>query len=106
MDATELCCLIGFPARALGRLPLCTRYIFQPLHLRNRSNEYMRQRYHGSFTWRPWLSADIVELEKLEYLINQGSEDEILQFRNAQLASGAMTTVVVGRSWTHNHQTC
>lgn len=60
------------------------------------ASDYAYERYGPTYRLRPWLRLDIAELEQIERLINDDDNDEeVLQFRQAQLASGGMTTVVV-----------
>lgn len=95
MDSTELISMIGFPARALGRLPLIARYVVGRNASLDASHAYCLERFGSSYRLRPWLMFDAGELRLIEVLINEGSNEEILAFRTAQLASGASTTVVV-----------
>ncbi|KAK3678446.1 hypothetical protein LTR78_001743 [Recurvomyces mirabilis] len=94
MDGSEVFAMLGFPVRILGRLPLSARYAFGPPSSLLNTSEYATQRYGQSYRFRPWLRFDIHELEKIERLVNHGSDEEVLKFRQTQLSSGGTTTVV------------
>ena len=92
----EIFSMLGSPARVLGRVPLVFRYlsegstVFHP-----KPSEYALQRYGPNYRFRLWLFFDIGELEAMERLINEGSDEDVFAFRRLHLASGATTTVVV-----------
>ena len=94
-EPVEYFSMIGFPARLAGRAPLLARYLSGPPRVFKATNQYALQRYGRTFKLRPWLYFDIDELEQIEQLINYGSDEEVLQFRQAQLDVGGMNTVVV-----------
>ncbi|TKA75342.1 hypothetical protein B0A55_05569 [Friedmanniomyces simplex] len=94
MEAIEFFSMLGFPARLAGRMPVIARYLTGPPKALTSTSKYARERYGKTFKYRLWLSLDIAELEQLEQLINDRSDEEVLQFRHAQLASGGMNTVV------------
>jgi len=97
-EAIEIFAFLGFPARIAGRMPVLARYVSGPPRLPMSTGAYAQKRYRNTFKYRLWLSLDIEELEKLETLINDHSsagDERIMQFRAAQAASAAMTTVVV-----------
>lgn len=92
---SEVFSAIGFGARVLGRVPLLVRYLWagKTLH----PNAYVAERYGPSWRWRPWLLCDAGELEVIERLINQGSDESLHAFRAAQLGTAGSTGVVVCR---------
>ncbi len=87
--------MLGYPARAAGRFPVIVRYIWGGRSTLNAADVYVSQRFHGTISRRRWLLLDAAELELIERLINEGSDEEVFSFRRAQLESGASTTVVV-----------
>lgn len=95
MDAPEFFAILGFPVRVLGRAPLVLRYLWGANANILLPSSYARERYGPSYKLRPWLLLDARDLEPLERLINEGSDDEVLDFRSAQLAIGSSTAVVV-----------
>lgn len=97
MDAPEVFAIIGFPARVAGRLPLLLRYIWGANANIFAPSGYAIERFGPSARFRPWLLLDAAELEPIERLINEGTDEEVLNFRNAQLAMGSSTAVVVSK---------
>ena len=95
MDAPEVFAFIGFPARVAGRLPLLLRYIWGANANVFAVSAYAVERFGPSARFRPWLLLDAKELEPIERLINEGTDEEVLDFRSSQLAVGSSTAVVV-----------
>lgn len=99
MESSEVFSMLGFPARLAGRVPVVGRYLWVALSAPKTlfaTNSYAQKRW-PTYNFRPWLWLDAAELEQIERLINDGSNEEVLEFCRAQLASGAMTTVVVSQ---------
>ncbi|KAK4897389.1 hypothetical protein LTR27_004909 [Elasticomyces elasticus] len=95
MEPIEVLSMLGFPARLAGRMPVVARYLCGPPKTLKSTDKYALARYGPTIIYRPWLRLDMLELEQIERLINDDSnDDEVLQFRQAQLASGGMNTVV------------
>ena len=90
---SSLFALIGFPARILGRTPLFMRFIWAGSDI---PTEYSMARFGLSYRLKPWLLLDVGELEVLERLINEGTDEELAAFRSSELTSAAGTAVVVG----------
>ena len=95
MDAPEVFAIIGFPARLAGRVPLLLRYIWGANANVFSLSGYAIERWGPSARFRPWLLLDAGDLEPIERLINEGTDEEVLNFRGAQLAIGSSTAVVV-----------
>lgn len=94
MEPPEVFSMLGFPARLAGRLPLFARYIWGASTNVLGPSTYALQRFGPSYRFRPWLVLDAGNLEPIERLINAGSDQDLLAFRNAQLAGGASIAVV------------
>ena len=94
MDAPEFFAFLGFPVRVIGRAPLLCRYIWGASANILSTSDYARERIGPSYKWRPWLLLDARDLEPLERLINEGTDEEVLDFRSSQLAIGSSTAVV------------
>ena len=90
----EVFAALGAPARMFGRLPLITRYIWTGLASPWFNPLFARCRF-GNYLWRPWLLFDMQELQMLEELINKASDERVEQFRQHQLESLNMVSVVV-----------
>lgn len=98
MEHIEVLSMLGYPARLAGRIPIIARYLLVTPKVLFATSDYARERYGPTYRLRPWLRLDTAELEQIECLINDvsdGADNAVLQFRQAQLASGGMTTVVV-----------
>ena len=94
MEAAEVFSMLGFPARLAGRFPLWARYIWGMHSNILAPSTYALQRFGPSYRFRPWLILDASQLEPIEHMINNGTDSEILAFRNAHVASNAGTAVV------------
>ncbi|KAK5704807.1 hypothetical protein LTR17_021571 [Elasticomyces elasticus] len=95
MEPIEVLSMLGFPARLAGRMPVVARYLCGPPKALKSTSKYALERYGWTYQYRLWLRLDILELQQIERLINdESNDDEVLQFRQAQLASGGMNTVV------------
>lgn len=97
---SELFTAVGFGARILGRAPLLVRYLWagKTLH----PDSYIAQRYGTSWRWRPWLILDAGELEVLERLINDGTDEQLLAFRKSHIGTASSTGVVVWSSFSRS----
>ena len=95
MEASEFFAMVGFPVRILGRAPLFLRYAWGAKANMLSPSGYAEERFGSSCRLRPWLLLDVRDLEPIERLINEGTDEEILSFRSAQLALGSSTAVVV-----------
>lgn len=95
MELIEVLSMLGFPARVVGRAPVVARYLWVAPGTLFATSKYAKERFGPTYRFKPWLRLDTAELEQIERLINDGTDDEVLAFRQAQLASGGMTTVVV-----------
>ncbi|KAL6711037.1 hypothetical protein ACN47E_006912 [Coniothyrium glycines] len=87
VENAELLSALGAPARAAARALLMPRYAldaFGPVR-RWRRNAYARQRFGSSYLWRVWLMYDARDLEVMENLINEGSDDQLLKLREDKL---------------------
>ena len=93
---SELFSALGFPARVLGRVPLLVRYAIHPVQT---PATYGLERYGPSYRWRLWLRLDAAELEAIEVLINQGSDNNIENFRASHIATAGNSSVVVSLIW-------
>ena len=91
----EIFSLLGTPARILGRLPFVTRYIWNGPSRPWRNNEYARTRYGEHYRWRPWLLFDVQDLRVVERLINDGTDQKVLEFHRSQLRNSQNVAVVV-----------
>jgi hypothetical protein len=98
VELAELLSALGTPARAGARSLLIPRYCldgFGPLRSWSR-NEYAFHRFGKSFRWRIWLMYDIKDLQTLEKLINEGSDDQLLKLREDKLETFWFVALVVG----------
>lgn len=77
----EIFAIIGAPARVVGRLPLFSRQIWNGFSSPWPRTDYAETRYRKGYKWRPWLLFDVTELEIIEELINNGSDEKILAHR-------------------------
>ncbi|KAF2853320.1 hypothetical protein T440DRAFT_391149 [Plenodomus tracheiphilus IPT5] len=96
MVAAEVLSALGSPARLGARTLLLPRYVFNNFTLLRTwpQNTYARHRYGPSFCWRFWLLFDIEDLERLENLLNSGSDDDVLKMRDAKLESFRLVALV------------
>jgi hypothetical protein len=97
MDFVAFLSAVGLPARLGARILFLPRYIldsFAGLRPWPR-NTYARARYGTAFYWQVWLLFDIKELEALERLINDGSDEELWRMRETQLESVRLVALVV-----------
>ncbi|RAR13714.1 hypothetical protein DDE83_002899 [Stemphylium lycopersici] len=96
MDTAEVFSALGTPARTAARILLAPRYIingFAPL--RGWTNHtYAFARYGPSYRWRVWLLFDIQDLEDLERLINEGTDEDVLHMREAKLEQFKLVALV------------
>ncbi|EOA83963.1 uncharacterized protein SETTUDRAFT_155287 [Exserohilum turcica Et28A] len=96
MSTAELFSALGFPARAAARVLVAPRYLFNGFsHLRTwNQNAYALARYGPSYRWRVWLLFDAEDLEKLEHLINDGSDKDVMEMREAKLEQFRLVALV------------
>ncbi|KAF2101673.1 hypothetical protein NA57DRAFT_18225, partial [Rhizodiscina lignyota] len=85
---------VGAPARLFGRLPLITRYLWSGLASPWFSPRFARNRFGKNYQMRPWLLFDMQELQMLEELINKATDQRVQEFRQHQLESLNMVSVV------------
>lgn len=93
----EIWSALGLPARAAARLLLAPRYLingFSRLREWN-DNAWARTRYGPSYRYRLWLLFDARDLEVLEHIINQGTDKEVLELREAKLEQFRLVALVV-----------
>jgi hypothetical protein len=97
MDLVGLLSATGSPARAVARILFLPRYCLDNFSaLRQwRRNTYARERFGATFYWQIWLLFDIKELEEMERLINDGSDEDIWRMRETQLESVRLVALVV-----------
>ena len=97
MSAAEVFSALGTPARTAARILLAPRYIFNGFaQLRAwNQNAYAQARYGPSYIWRLWLLFDCRELEVLENILNQGSDEDVLRMREAKLEQFKLVALVV-----------
>ena len=97
MSTAEIWSALGLPARAAARVLLAPRYFVNGFsHIRTwNDNAYALARYGPSYRWRVWLLFDAEDLEELEHLINQGSDKEVLEMREAKLEQFRLVALVV-----------
>ncbi|EMD88101.1 hypothetical protein COCC4DRAFT_145495 [Bipolaris maydis ATCC 48331] len=92
----EIWSALGLPARAAARLLLAPRYLingFSRLREWN-DNAWARTRYGPSYRYRLWLLFDARDLEVLEHIINQGTDKEVLELREAKLEQFRLVALV------------
>lgn len=94
----EIFGLIGLPARIVARLPLFSRYLRNGWMSPWPNHQYASIRFGRRFRWKPWLSLDVQELERLETLINHGTDESIRSFFQAQSSTFQMIAVLVESS--------
>lgn len=97
MELGELLSALGTPARLGARILFIPRYLvhgFESLR-RWRHNTYARTRFGATFVWRVWLLFDVAKLEALEVLLNEGSDEEVLNMRDTRLESFWTVALVV-----------
>jgi hypothetical protein len=97
MDTAEFLSMLGSPARLAARVLLFPRYLlvgFSPLLYWPR-NTYACARYGKTFIWRTWLLFDVKELEVLEKLLNEGSDEEVLGMQEGKLEQFKLVALVV-----------
>ncbi|KAK5136548.1 hypothetical protein LTR08_002892 [Meristemomyces frigidus] len=83
--------MLGIPARLVGRLPLFARYIWGAFSNLLAPSTYALHIFGPSYRLRSWL---ILDASQLEHMLHRGTDDDILAFRNAHMASNASTAVV------------
>lgn len=86
---------LGAPARIFGRLPLISRYLWSGLASPWFDNNFAKSRYGKHYKWKPYILFDIQEMQMMEELINKASDHRVSEFRQHQLESLQMVSVVV-----------
>lgn len=89
--------IVGAPARLGARILLFDRYLLDGYAtLRQWSNNrYARTRFGPHYGWRPWLLFDVDELKRIERLVNDGSDDDLLKLRDSQLSVFQLVAIVI-----------
>lgn len=89
--------IFGTPARAGARVFYMPRYSLEGFaSLRSwHRNRYARARFGKSYRWRLWLLFDCKELEALEKLINEGSDEDSIKMIEARMESFRLVALVV-----------
>ena len=93
----DILLFLSAPVRLSGRLFVFLQYIID----RDGSvqhwyrNDYAQDRFGAHYRWRPWLLFDVKELEFLETLINRGSDQDLLKWRESRLDIFGLVAVVV-----------
>jgi hypothetical protein len=97
MEPTEIFAISGFPARVAARILVFVRIIFDfgGLCYPFRRNEYALVRHGPHYRWKIWLLFDVKDFESLEDLLNNGSDENLLHFRQSELESFRMVAVIV-----------
>lgn len=97
MDIIETFSLIGVPARIGARVLILLHYVFYGTTAVESwvRNEYAQARFGRNYKWRFWLLFDIGELERLERLLNEGGDSDLLSLRDAELDAFRLVAVVV-----------
>ncbi|KAF2856639.1 hypothetical protein T440DRAFT_549993 [Plenodomus tracheiphilus IPT5] len=95
MGPLDIFGVLHAPARLACRLLLSPKYFFRGVKPSEwRRDEYARIRYGTNYKWKPWLLFDIDELERVEQIVREASDDEILRLRNSQLDVTKLVAVV------------
>jgi hypothetical protein len=100
---TECFSALGAPARIFGRLPLVTRYLWSRLASPWFNPNFARRRYGQHYRWRPWLLFEVQEMQMMEELLNKASDERVKEFRQHQLESLQMVSVVVSYEMSSSH---
>ncbi|EDU44299.1 hypothetical protein PtrSN002B_007055 [Pyrenophora tritici-repentis] len=96
MSTAEVFSALGTPARTAARVLLAPRYIFNgfaPLRVWN-ANAYAQARYGPLYKYRLWLLFDCRDLEVLEKILNEGSDDDVLRMREAKMEQFKLVALV------------
>ncbi|KAF2178739.1 hypothetical protein K469DRAFT_675265 [Zopfia rhizophila CBS 207.26] len=95
-DFTMIFSLIGSPARITARVLLSSRYVFASRGRYSfwKYNEYAKARFGPRYRWMLWLSFDISNLERLESLINEGSDDDLIKLQDSQKEALMLISIV------------
>jgi len=91
----ELFSFIGFPARLAGRSLLFFRYISNRGVLAKVTSNYGENRFGKSVRLRPWIMIDVMDLELLDELINDGTDAKVEAWRVSQLSVCGMIAIIV-----------
>lgn len=98
MEFFEVLCLLGAPLRTLARVLIVVRYLVDDFtSLRSYlANSYAIARFGKDYRWKLWLLYDIEDLERVEIIINGGTDKEVMHFRESYLDAYRLVAVVVG----------
>ena len=94
----EIFSFLGFPARLAGRGLLVVRYISNRGVLAQVRSDYGERRFGKSVKYRPWIMIDVMELELLDELINNGTDAQVEAWRVSQLSVCGMIAIIVSSS--------
>jgi hypothetical protein len=97
MSTAEIWSALGTPARAAARFLLAPRYFVNGFsHIREwNNNAWALARYGPSYRWRLWLMFDAEDLEVLEHVINEGTDKDVIELREAKLEQFRLVALVV-----------
>ena len=98
MSMVELFSFLGFPARVAGRALLVFRYVSNRGSTARLTTDYAEKRFGENVRLRPWLTIDVIELEEIDELLNQGSDAQVESWRVNQLSVCGMIAIIVGNS--------
>lgn len=89
--------LVGTPARFGARALLFVSYLHNGYATLNRwsKDRYAQARFGPNYIYRPWLLFDIAELKRIERVVNNGSDDELMKLRDSQLGDFQLVAIVV-----------
>jgi hypothetical protein len=94
----ELFSFLGFPARVAGRALLVFRYVSNRGSTARLTTDYAEKRFGKNVRLRPWLTIDVIELEEIDELLNQGSDAQVESWRVNQLSVCGMIAIIVSNS--------
>jgi hypothetical protein len=95
LSMVELFSFVGFPARVAGRALLVSRYISNRGALVRVTSDYGERRFGKSVKYRPWIMIDVMDLELLDELINNGTDAQVEAWRVSQLSVCGMIAIIV-----------
>ncbi|KAF2716045.1 hypothetical protein K431DRAFT_236252 [Polychaeton citri CBS 116435] len=95
MNSIEVFALLGSPARVFSRLLLFGRYLyFSPACGPSWPRDgFARARWGPRHKLKPWLLFDVQELERLEELLNYGTDSDVMEIRDSYVESFKMVSV-------------
>jgi hypothetical protein len=97
MDPLDVFTIVGAPARFGARILMFLQYLlYGYVAFDEWSNDsYARSRFGAHYQWRPWLLFDITDLERIEGLINEGSDEDIRNLLESQHRVFQIVAIVV-----------